>query len=155
MLHVTQAITDEDCADLQALLVAYERYLPADLRHGSEPTLDEVRARYRAPNAAFLASVDGAAAGCVAMMRVDDTTASLQRLFVDPAVRRAGAGRALVRAVVERARAQGYRRLALDTHKSQLAGAYGLYVSLGFVECEPAYRAEHTACATFMELALP
>ena len=46
-------------AQLHDLLVEYERSLPADLRHGSEPDSQSVRRTYAEPNVAFLARIDG------------------------------------------------------------------------------------------------
>jgi ribosomal protein S18 acetylase RimI-like enzyme len=55
----------------------------------------------------------------------------LEDLFVSEAARGAGLGRALVEAVVERARARGCRRVELDVN-SENPAAQALYRSLGF-----------------------
>jgi GNAT superfamily N-acetyltransferase len=60
----------------------------------------------------------------------------LEDLFVVPDARRAGAGRALVEACVERARARGCRRIQLDANENN-PGAVALYESLGFSATTP------------------
>ncbi|MBV8374580.1 MAG: GNAT family N-acetyltransferase [Candidatus Eremiobacteraeota bacterium] len=140
-------------AALQELLVEYERSLPADLRHGSEPDLQFVRRSYAEPNAAFLARVALEGAGCVALVRLDPLTACVQRLYVRARCRGLGAGRLLVQTVIETARERGYDRLVLDTHAQRLPAAYQLYHSLGFADCEP-FGSVGYACPTYMELRL-
>jgi putative acetyltransferase len=148
---VTQVRNDEQFVALQELLVEYERSLPVDLRHGLEPDLQSVRRSYIEPNAAFLALVERAVAGCVALVRHDRRTGSVQRLYAKPAYRGAGAGRALIQAALDFARRRGYERVVLDTHAQRLPAAYRLYRSLGFADCEP-YGSVDYACPTFMEL---
>jgi GNAT superfamily N-acetyltransferase len=55
----------------------------------------------------------------------------LEDLFVAPAARGAGLGRALVAAALERARARGCRRVELDVNERN-APALALYESFGF-----------------------
>ena len=55
----------------------------------------------------------------------------LEDLFVSPQARRGGLGRALVAAAIDRARARGCRRIALDTAERNEA-AVPLYRSFGF-----------------------
>jgi GNAT superfamily N-acetyltransferase len=138
---------------LYELLIEYERDLPADLRHGAEPSLEEVGQTYTGQNAAFLASVDDAYAGCVAVRVADPQTAVLQRLYVRPAQRGHGAARALTTAAIAFARDAGCNRIVLDTEAERLSAAYKLYCSMGFRECA-AYGAVDYRCPTFMELPL-
>jgi len=62
----------------------------------------------------------------------------LYDLFVDPAVRKSGAGKALMIAAHEYAAEHGFARLDLTTAKTNLA-AQGLYESLGWVRDEVFY----------------
>jgi len=137
-------------AALHRLLVEYERSLPADLRHGSEPDLQSVRRTFVEPNVAFLARVDGRNAGCIGLMHHDASTGLIVRLYTRPSHRGRGAGRALAEAAIASARERGYERVVLDTHAERLAAAYNLYRSLGFVDCEP-FGAVDYACPTYME----
>ncbi|MGW8568117.1 N-acetyltransferase family protein [Isoptericola sp. NPDC055881] len=59
-------------------------------------------------------------------------TWTLNDLFVDPAARGTGAGRALVRAVADAARAAGARHVALSTARTN-SRAQSLYEDEGFV----------------------
>ena len=62
----------------------------------------------------------------------------LYDLFVDPSVRKSGAGKALMLAAHEYAAQHGFARLDLTTAKTNLA-AQGLYESLGWVRDEVFY----------------
>jgi GNAT superfamily N-acetyltransferase len=138
---------------LLGLLLAYERSLDADLRHGREPDLDEVERAYRDPNAAFLALLDGEPVGCVGLTHWDSSTAVMKRLFVDPTRRRIGAAKALVTGALDFCRERKYGRVVLDTERESLPAAYELYRSLGFTLCEP-YGPVDYENPTYMEIVL-
>lgn len=72
-------------------------------------------------------------AGCVALRRVDDRRAEPKRLYVRPAYRGLGLGRALLQWVMNEARAVGYAELVGDT-MPQMSQALALYRQMGF-EC--------------------
>jgi GNAT superfamily N-acetyltransferase len=90
--------------------------------------------------------------GCVGLRRLDRTTCEMKRLYVRAPARRTGLGRRLAEAVVDAARARGYRTMLLDTLPSMTA-AHGLYESLGFVPTTP-YRHNPIAGTSFLELNL-
>jgi GNAT superfamily N-acetyltransferase len=90
----------------------------------------------------WVAEVDGAAAGCVALVDEGAERARLRLLFVDPAVGRGrGIGSKLVEACLSFAREVGYGEVVLGTMDA-LAPARRLYERFGFrkIASEP-----HTA----------
>ena len=98
----------------------------------------------------------GELVGCVALRPLaDDGACELKRLFVRPAHRGAGVGRALAVQAIAAARDLGYKRMRLDTG-TFLEASRRLYASLGFVETGPYYEVppDVLAVTVFMELAL-
>lgn len=144
----------EDFDDFRHLAVEYENSLPEDLRHVDfQRQLQALDKHYSSPNAAFVAWVDGAPAGCVALSRLDESTAVIKKLYVGPEYRKAGVARILMEALLHVCRVRGFRRVVLDTERDRLQAAYKLYLSLGFRDCEP-YGPVDYATPTFMELHL-
>lgn len=103
----------------------------------------------------LLARADGAAAGCVALRRIDATSCEMKRMFVYPEYHGRGVGRALGEAIVEEARTLGYTRMRLDTSFRQIE-ALRLYQRLGFQSIQPYYELpdELRNWLVFMELVL-
>ena len=102
----------------------------------------------------LLALRDAEPIGCAALRALGDAPdgAEVKRLYVQPNGRGLGLGRALARAVIERARMIGYRELKLDT-LATMREARSLYASLGFRECAP-YYPNPLAGTTYMALPL-
>jgi GNAT superfamily N-acetyltransferase len=78
-----------------------------------------------------LAKVDGKPAGCIALRRVDAHRAEAKRLYVRPAFRGIGLGRALMEWAMAEARAAGYREIVGDTMPA-MRDALALYERMGF-----------------------
>lgn len=81
---------------------------------------------------AFLvAYLDDVAVGCGAVRRVNETTAEIKRMYVDPSVRGQSIGRALVEALECEARLVGITTIVLETG-TRLASAIRLYEAMGY-----------------------
>ena len=127
-----------DAPDGAALRAAMEREMVerygADLKPGAKPTAADV--------AVFLVACDGdrTAVGCGALRRLDGETVEVKRMYVRPAARGLGAGRALLAALEAEARALGATCARLETGPGQ-PEALGLYESAGYrpIPCWGAY----------------
>jgi ribosomal protein S18 acetylase RimI-like enzyme len=78
--------------------------------------------------------------------------AEVKRMYVDPASRGNGVGRALMETLIAGARTRGYRTLRLGTLE-EMTAAQGLYRSLGFQPIER-YRPDELIDTRFFELSL-
>ncbi len=74
---------------------------------------------------------DGQAVACGGFKPYGEGTAEIKRVFTKPAYRGRGYARAVMAALEERARSQGYARLILETGR-MLAPAVRLYTQLGY-----------------------
>lgn len=136
-MKIGPVTTDEELATARLLLEEYGRTLPVQeaVRSVAHDLSD--LAQYTPPSGALLlACVDDRALGCVAMRRWRGDICEMKRLYVQPAGRGLGIGRALAIAITETARAAGYRAMRLDTLGSMHAAAE-LYHSLGFRDIPP------------------
>jgi ribosomal protein S18 acetylase RimI-like enzyme len=134
-------------AELQAvreLFVEYARSLSVDLCFQNfEAELAGLPGDYAPPlGALLLATVNGTAAGCVAMRPLPDSdhtnACEMKRLYVRPSHRRYGLGRRLTEKLMDLAAQAGHSCMLLDT-LDDMEAARGLYASLGFVEVPPYY----------------
>jgi len=81
----------------------------------------------------WIARVDGAAAGCVALKPLGDGSVEMKRLWVREPHRRLQLGRRLAEAALAGGRAGGHKRVVLETLDFMTA-AQALYADLGFRE---------------------
>jgi putative acetyltransferase len=78
-----------------------------------------------------IAYLDGVAAGCGAVRRIDASTAELKRMYVVPGVRGHGVGKTIVESLEHEARQLGVARVVLETG-TRLAAAISLYRRMGY-----------------------
>ncbi len=140
-------------ADPQASFIWLRPLLPGDLgwvisQHGliyaseygldrsfevavAEIVVEVMRSFDAAHDAAWIAEYQGRKVGSVFVVGVEDKTAKLRMLIVDPSARGLGVGRLLTEAAIDFSRQRGYRRMVLWT-MSMLSAARGIYAKAGF-----------------------
>jgi GNAT superfamily N-acetyltransferase len=106
-----------------------------DTRYGTGDTVHDVDgSEFEPPRGGFLVLVDGdttVAGG--GLHRYDATTAEVKRMWTNPAYRRQGHARTVLRELESLARSLGYERMRLETGYAQ-PEALALYRSLGYTD---------------------
>ncbi|MFM2065471.1 MAG: hypothetical protein RLZZ584_380 [Pseudomonadota bacterium] len=139
---------------VHALLAEHLRDMHAQSPPGSVHALD--LDRLRTPGITFWTAWDnGVLLGCGALKRLDATHAEVKSMRTPAALRRRGAGRALLQHILDHARAQGYRRLSLETGSmAAFEPAHRLYESAGFMRSGPFGTYAEDPNSVFMTLVL-
>ena len=129
------AVEPPSSPDARACVAAYIRELGRRFEEGFDPgngnpTPDD--AALTPPAGCFLvARLDGRAAGCGALRRLEPGVGEIKRMWVAPQARGLGLSRRLLAALEEQARGLGFSRVRLDTNRA-LAEAQALYRSAGY-----------------------
>lgn len=154
-MKLFQAKSTEEIRLARELFEEYAAGLGIDLCFQNfAKELAELPGDYLPPDGCLLLAVtEGETAGCVALRRIGEGTCELKRLYVRPAFRGTGLGRALTEKVIGAAREIGYARIRLDTLPGKMDQAIAMYRSFGFREIKPYYD-NPVAGAVFMELEL-
>lgn len=136
----TRTIHDDDLHrdDVRALLAQHFAEMRADTPHDAchVMTADALED----PAIAFLSlrEPDGRLAAVGALRRLDAHHGEIKSMRAADAARGTGAGKAMLDALIERARAMGMTRLSMETGNSPLfAAANRLYEGAGFARCGP------------------
>jgi ribosomal protein S18 acetylase RimI-like enzyme len=149
---IAPARTPADLAIVAGLFRAYADSLSVDLAYQDfAAELAGLPGKYAPPAGALLLARDaaGVALGCIALRPLDPpAVCEMKRLFVAPAGRGLGLGRALVEAALAAARTAGYREMRLDTLPDMTA-AIALYRQTGFRPV-PAYYDTPVASTLFL-----
>ena len=127
--------------EVKGLITEYYKALGRDLTFQDIYTeLADLPAKYSPPEGRLLCAVtdEGEVIGCIAYHRHSDVRCEMKRLYVRPEFRELKAGRKLIEAILELAKADGYEEMVLDTIRP-LQSAVHLYQKYGFEECEPYY----------------
>lgn len=122
--------------------------LPGDFQHFDA----EIAALPGGYQRLLVERVQGAAAGTVALRRLNDSACEMKRLYVRPAYRGCGLARKLIEEAIAEARSLGYTQVFCDTLPSMQA-ALALYKSLGFSETMP-YSDNPTPGAIYLQRAI-
>jgi len=84
----------------------------------------------------FVARRNGEAIGMGALRRHPDGVGEVKRMYTRPEARGLGVGKAMVAEIIKLARAEGYRRLVLETGAVEgFASAWRIYEGHGFQRC--------------------
>jgi putative acetyltransferase len=110
----------------------------------------------RAPDVTFwTAWDDGLLVGCGALKELDPAHGEVKSMRTPNALRRRGAGRAILAHIVGEARMRGYARLSLETGSMEaFLPAQRLYESFGFAYCGPFGTYREDPNSVFMSLEL-
>jgi putative acetyltransferase len=146
-VEISSPRTAADHAAVKALFREYAESLGFSLAYQDfETELADFPGKYAPPEGALLlATVDGEAAGTVALRKLERGICEMKRLYAKPAFRGRrtvdgrSIGRALAEDIVAIGRDSGYQRLRLDTIGGKMRQALSLYRSMGFVEIAPYY----------------
>jgi putative acetyltransferase len=112
--------------------------------------------KLKAPGVTFWTAWNGESLlGCAALKEISATQGEIKSMRTPQALRRTGAGRALLDHIIEVARSRGYRALYLETgcHPAFLP-AQSLYRSAGFAVCGPFGSYRENGNSVFMSLRL-
>lgn len=121
-------------------------------QHLSEELVD-MQKKYGPPSGrAYLALVDGRAAGCAALTKNDGDYCEIKRLYVRPEYRGRHISRALLERAIADAESLGYRYMRLDTFPF-MEQAIRLYEKYGFRRVGR-YNENPAKTAIFMQLEL-
>jgi putative acetyltransferase len=147
-------IDDPDRPDVHALLEEHLRNMHALSPPESVHALDV--SRLKAPGITFWTVRDGdLLLGCGALKELDPEHGEVKSMRTPQALRRRGAGRAVLTHIVDEARRRGYRRLSLETGSmAAFVPAQRLYLSFGFSFCGPFADYEADPNSVFMTLVL-
>jgi len=146
-----RAATAEDVETARTLFREYEKGLGISLCFQNfTEEVATLPGAYAPPDGRLLLAFVGTdVAGCVALRKIGDGIAEMKRLYVRPAHRGTGLGRTLAEAVLDEARALGYRAVRLDT-LATMKEAQALYLSMGFTDIPP-YNEHPIEGTRFME----
>ncbi len=153
-MRIVKAESDAQFAAARSLIEEYVGSLEIDLEfQGYREEIAEFPRAYSPPGGVVLLAYEGEEpSGVVALRPHSASVCEMKRLYVRPAFRGRGVGRALSEQLVRTAKRLGYEKMRLDTLPTMDA-ALGLYRALGFQEIPP-YRFNPVAGVHFLELDL-
>ena len=154
MLTVEEVSSGEELREARSLFLEYAESLGIDLCfQGFEQELGTLPGKYARPRGRLLlARWKEEVAGCIAVREIGPGVCEMKRLYVRPAYRALGIGRALILRCIGEAQTAGYEAMRLDSLPS-MTSALALYREFGFQEIPP-YRENPVDGAVFLELQL-
>jgi GNAT superfamily N-acetyltransferase len=132
VMKITVAAEPFDSVEAQRLIAALDEHLAsrysADQRFGPNLRPEHVASGL---GTFVVARADGRAVGCGALRRLDEASAEVKRMYVEPELRGRGIAKEILDHLEAAARVMGISRLVLETGIYQ-AEAIGLYRRVGF-----------------------
>jgi putative acetyltransferase len=147
-------LDDPARADVRALLEEHLREMytlsPPESVHALDVT------KLKTPDVTFWSVRDGdMLLGCGALKQLDPEHGEIKSMRTPAALRRRGAGRAVLEHMIAVARSRGYKRLSLETGSlAAFVPAQRLYESFGFTCCGPFAEYKLDPYSVFMTLGL-
>ena len=121
----------------EALQLMGEMWADLDALYGNSATTSYELDGMEQHGAAFVIARDGATAvGCAALRPMSNEVVEVKRMYVQPAMRRKGVAREMMRTLERMARESGFREIWLETGQPQVA-AIRLYEQLGYAKIAP------------------
>jgi GNAT superfamily N-acetyltransferase len=128
--------------------------------HPAETVEQDIRqiSKFQPPHGQLLLAIhEGVVCGLGSLKSISADVGEIKRMFVDPGLRRIGAGRAILEGLLTEARKIGYKTVRLDSPRFMEA-AHALYRSVGFRDIDAYPEVEipeaFSAYLLFMELDL-
>jgi putative acetyltransferase len=130
-------IDDPARPDVHALLEEHLRHMHELSPPESVHALDV--SKLKVPEITFWTVRDGEQLlGCGALKELSPDHGEIKSMRTPAALRRVGAGRAVLNHILDEARRRGYKRLSLETGPAEtFVAAHRLYESAGFTPCGP------------------
>ncbi|WP_312938583.1 GNAT family N-acetyltransferase [Oscillibacter sp.] len=157
-MDLTVELAYNDQEELRPLFLEYTEMLVREspsvadylnLQHYDAELLD-LESKYGLPDGRlYLARVDGAAAGCAALRKLDESRCELKRMYVRPQYRGKKISGALLDRLLADAHEIGYQKMLLDTLPF-LTTAITMYRRRGFQEI-PCYNDSPVPETIYME----
>ena len=147
-------LDDPERPDVYALLEEHLRNMYELSPPESVHALDV--SRLKGPDVTFWSVRDGdTLLGCGALKEIDPEHGEVKSMRTPQALRRRGAGRAVLVHILSEARRRGYKRLSLETGSMDaFLPAQKLYESFGFTYCGPFADYKPDPYSVFMTLTL-
>ena len=141
--RIIEATTAAEMEVAAALFREYAESLPFSLCfQGFEQEVATLPGRYAHPRGRIILAYEDStsggpalAVGCIALREIGSGICEMKRMYVQPAYRGKGIGRALAQRLIDAAHTIGYQEMRLDSEDNMTA-AIGLYRSLGFTHTE-------------------
>lgn len=151
---IREAQFPSDQKAVVAIIREYATWLDIDMSFQNfNEEMAQIDSKYSLPSGLLWVVQNGEdLVGCTGFRHLDNSTAEVKRLYVQPAFRGQQLGDTLLAIVIDATRQLGYQRLVLDT-VPQTTASHGLYQRFGFKPIAP-YYTDPTLATAFFELRL-